>query len=92
LADYPCDWHLSRYKGPSYRFFLSVYKDERAIVFRAAVCSDCYLALAQPWAEHALHKTAGGYFDPPEDEPEPETLWIDAPRPENRVLPWERAS
>jgi hypothetical protein len=75
MADYPCDFHLARYSGPSTRCFLNLYRDNEAIYFRASVCGDCLADVVSGWLERALVKTEAGYWDPQQAGQELEGLW-----------------
>jgi hypothetical protein len=81
MADYPCDLHLARYKGPSTRAFLNLYRDNDQVALRASVCGDCLADLVSAWIPRALAKTAEGYWDPLEDDQPLESLW----RPQTAV-------
>lgn len=82
MADYPCDFHLARYPGPSTRAFLNLYRDDAAVFFRASVCGDCLAELVQGWLSRALVKSERGYWDPPGEDQDLEALW----RPQERAL------
>lgn len=75
MADYPCDFHLARYSGPSTRCFLNLYRDDEAIYFRASVCQACLADVIGGWLSRALVKSEAGYWDPPVDGQELEGLW-----------------
>ena len=80
MADYPCDYHLARYSGPSNRLYLNIYQEDRAVKLKASVCGDCLADIVACWLERALHATQGGGWDPGEDGQTLECLWIDAGR------------
>jgi hypothetical protein len=75
LADYPCDFHLARYTGPSSRVYLNVYREEEKIQMKASVCGDCLAELMACWLERALHRTPDGGWDPGSDGQELDVLW-----------------
>ena len=76
LADYPCDWHLARYKGPSHRLYLNLFREEDEIRLKASVCGDCLADIMTEWLSRALHQAEGGTWDPPEDDQDLEGLWM----------------
>jgi hypothetical protein len=84
VADYPCDFHLARYAGPSTRCFLNLYRDDEAVFFRASVCGDCLADVVAGWLTRALVKTEAGYWDPLEDGQELGGLWRAQERPSSQ--------
>jgi hypothetical protein len=75
LAEYPCDFHLARYSGPSTRCFLNLYRDDQAVFLRASVCGDCLADVVSGWLERALYKTSEGQWDPTQPNQELDGLW-----------------
>lgn len=75
MADYPCDFHLARYTGPSTRCFLNLYRDNECVSFRASVCAACLADVVAGWTSRALVKTEAGYWDPLPEGQELEGLW-----------------
>lgn len=75
MAEYPCDFHLARYSGPSTRCFLNLYRDDEAVFFRASVCGDCLAEVVTGWLERALVKTETGHWDIQAKDQELEGLW-----------------
>jgi hypothetical protein len=75
LAEYPCDLHLARYRGPSTRCFLNLYRDDQACFFRVSVCEDCIDELVKPWLERGLIRTDQGVWDPLDGTAELQGLW-----------------
>src|SRR5688572_32737580 len=53
LADYPCDAHLARYKGPSVRAFLNLYREDEGIALRYSICGDCLAEVVAAWLPRA---------------------------------------
>lgn len=78
MADYPCDWHLARYQGPSSRCYLNIYREDQSVKLKASVCSDCLADIVTEWLQRALHETPGGGWDPPAEQLELDMLWNDA--------------
>lgn len=78
MADYPCDNHHSRYTGPSNRVYVNIYREDQAIKLKSSVCGDCLADMVSAWLAVALHQSAAGNYDPPQEEDELEDLWIDA--------------
>jgi hypothetical protein len=68
MADYPCDFHLARYSGPSARVYMNVYREDEVAAFRMSVCGDCLAEITSEWLARALVKTAEGYWDPPTED------------------------
>jgi hypothetical protein len=81
LADYPCDAHLARYQGPSTRLYLNVYRDDLQAKFRMSVCDACLSDLVETWVGRGLHQTPEGYWDPPVDGDQLESLLVAPERP-----------
>lgn len=81
MADYPCDLHVARYKGPSTRLFLNCYRDDQVLQLRVSVCEACLDLLLEPWAHRAYHKVTEGHWDPWEGEEDVDGLWIAQERP-----------
>lgn len=75
MADYPCDFHLARYTGPSTRCFLNLYRDDQVVALRASVCGDCLADVVAGWLTRALVKTDAGYWDPLPEDQELDGLW-----------------
>jgi hypothetical protein len=84
LAEYPCDFHLARYSGPSTRCFLNLYRDDEVASFRASVCADCLAELMTCWLERALGKSADGHWNPLEPNATLEGLWQAQERPSSQ--------
>jgi len=80
LADYPCDWHGSRYQGPSHRVYLNIYREEEVVKLKGSICGDCLAATVTDWLGRALHMAAEGNWDPPRDGEDLDSLYIDAGR------------
>lgn len=81
MADYPCDFHLARYSGPSTRCFLNLYRDDEAVSFRASVCPNCLADVVAGWLPRALVKTEAGYWDPLPEGSDLDGLWRAQERP-----------
>lgn len=75
MADYPCDWHLARYKGPSTRVYLNIFQENQEVRLKGSCCMDCLAMLVSEWLSRALHETAEEIWDPPEEDQELESLW-----------------
>ena len=75
MADYPCDLHLARYRGPSHRIYLNVYREEEEIRMKASVCGDCLAELMTCWLERALHMNGNGVWDPGDNDLALESIW-----------------
>ena len=75
MAEYPCDFHLARYTGPSTRCFLNLYRDDQAVFLRASVCPKCLEDVVAGWLERSLVKSPEGQWDPLEPNQELEGLW-----------------
>lgn len=75
MADYPCDAHLARYKGPSVRAFLNMYREDEAIALRYSVCGDCLAEIVAAWLPRALAQQPEGHWDPLDEDVELESLW-----------------
>lgn len=75
MAEYPCDFHLARYSGPSTRCFLNLYRDDQAVFLRASVCGDCLADVVAGWLSRALVKAEDGHWDPLAEDSELEGLW-----------------
>ena len=81
LADYPCDWHLSRYKGPSTRVYLNVFREDMEIRLKGSCCPTDFEALVDLWLSKALVETADGSWDPQDEAQELEALWKPSRKP-----------
>jgi len=75
VAEYPCDFHLARYSGPSTRCFLNLYRDDQAVFFRASVCGDCLAEVVAGWLSRALVKSETGYWNPTDGDADLDGLW-----------------
>ena len=75
MADYPCDLHLARYRGPSTRAFLNLYRDDQVVSLRVTSCQDCLQELLGPWLPRASTRTQEGHWDPLEEDQGLESLW-----------------
>lgn len=91
LADYPCDLHLARYKGPSHRVYVNVYREEECIKLKASVCEACLIEWLHDFAQRAFYQTPQGTWDPGEEGTDLATAWMDA-EPSPRPLRRPRAS
>lgn len=81
MADYPCDNHHARYKGPSNRAYLNIFCEEQEVRLKTSVCGDCLADLVSGWLAIALHQSPSGGYDPPEENLTLEDLW----KPTGRV-------
>ena len=75
MADYPCDFHLARYQGPSHRAYLNLFSEEKEIRLKASVCGDCLADVVTAWLSRALVQGDNGRWDPLEDGTELDQLW-----------------
>jgi len=75
MAEYPCDFHLARYDGPSIRCFLNLYRNDEVCSFRASVCGDCLAEIVQEWVGRALIKAREGYWLRPDPDATLEGAW-----------------
>lgn len=90
MADYPCDFHLSRYSGPSNRVYVNVYREDKTLKFKASLCGDCLAEEVTGWLQRALHQLADGSWDPGSETLELEELWCDATGPRDRLNGFRR--
>lgn len=79
MADYPCDLHLERYRGPSSRAFLSVYRDDQVLSLRLSVCEPCLELVLEPWAARAFYRASEKDWDPLEEGQDLAGLWRPQP-------------
>jgi hypothetical protein len=75
LADYPCDLHLARYKGPSHRVYLNIYREEEEAKLKASVCADCLADLVSAFLARTLYQRPDGVWDPADEQTELASLW-----------------
>lgn len=75
MADYPCDFHLARYSGPSTRCFLNLYREDQVVQLRASVCPSDLESIVAVWLPRSLVKTPEGYWDPMDEAAELQGLW-----------------
>ena len=78
MAEYPCDFHLARYSGPSIRLYVNAYREDQALKLKASVCPACFASALAEWANRALVQGPAGAWDPQAEDQELEGLWIDA--------------
>lgn len=91
LADYPCDMHNSRYRGPSHRLYLNIYREEDEVKLKASVCEECLCLLVSEWLGHALHQAPAGNWDPPVEDETLDSLWKPAGRASGPLNGYRRA-
>jgi hypothetical protein len=75
MAEYPCDFHLARYQGPSTRAYLNLYREDTESKFKASLCPDCLADVMTAWLTRALHETDDGYWEIGEDDLALESTW-----------------
>lgn len=87
LADYPCDLHLARYKGPSTRIYVNLFREDQEVRLKGSVCADCLAEACTEFIRRLLHETQEGVWDPPEEDAELEGLWKASGSPRNGRWP-----
>lgn len=90
MADYPCDWHLARYHGPSHRVYLNIFREEEEIRLKASVCESDLAEIVNEWLTRALHQEADGVWNPGEDDQTLAALWRPTERAAGRFQPARR--
>lgn len=75
MAEYPCDMHLGRYAGPSTRAYLNLYREECEAKFKASICGECLAIIMGEWLSRALVQSGEGYWNPPEDGADLESIF-----------------
>lgn len=90
MADYPCDFHLARYNGPSVRAYLNLYREDQEIKLKASLCGDCLSEAVTDWVQRALHQSQAGNWDPPAEDATLECLWVDAGAPSRPLHGYRR--
>ena len=75
LADYPCDFHLARYQGPSHRLYLNVYREDQVIKLKASLCGECLVTALDEWLPHFIAQTSAGGWDPVPEGSGLDCLW-----------------
>lgn len=75
LAEYPCDWHLARYTGPSTRIYLNGYRDAEEFRLKGSICGDCLADIVTAFMSRALHEDSDGDWMVGTEETTLEELW-----------------
>jgi len=84
MADYPCDVHHERYRGPSTRVFVNIYRDDMEMALRLGVCEKCLDLVLGEWFTQATYRSEEGYWDPMDPDTSLDGLWR---RQEGRQAP-----
>lgn len=90
MAEYPCDFHLARYSGPSTRAYLNLYREEEEIKLKASICGDCLADVVAGWLTRALSQDAHGAWNPLDDQSELDGLWNAVPQRSGRLNGYRR--